>query len=788
MNKKEDLEFLQKLSEIELTELVIIPLLMSMGYENIRNTHGVLEQGKDIVFNSLDPLSGIQNYAAAIKSKPLNGSVSSNKSINEVFFQVKQALKQPYIDPFDGREVDINSVYVITPFPINQHTALSIKGELSEASNRVNFIDGDQMVSLIYKHSPALLLEKNDPAKRYLHRVCHRFLNNPSLGSVGDAHKSIIDLYTGGYLSPTSKEDAKYISFALPSIGKEKLKLGNLLEDKNHLVVLADVGTGKTTLLQKLLLDAGGFSGKEVAILKDKYTPIFVPLSQICHDELFSFDEFIKKIDFYINSEDKFTEFDINNEKYLILLDGFDEVYIGHDNVAEWITRLSSESNCGIVITSRPSRIPALGNDFHYYQLLQLTDEEIKLFIRKAYPGDIELQEGMYKRITSNETLKAFCRTPLILTLYTILGHKYTVDQLPTRKTDIYNSIIEMLLGDWDRLRKVKNQFSVDLKEYILEKIAYKAHLSRKKDFDKDDLIAIVSEVMDSRRLKNSPEAIFNELIYRSSLIRRASSSQENSQSFEFVHLSFQEFFAAKNILRNQDISTIQSFLFDDWWKNSILFFFGLRRNLDGIQIQTGRRQDVNGIALLEYLAEADYTDDTTKNNIYSIIGKHLIKVKPNENDLKIISSFGDEVALILVQIIDDQQELMTPTVITNVFILFSTINTRTSDQYLLSNSKLLNVLTMKQMAEILYRQIPMVKYEESHDCIINTLESLKVHMNSKRYRSEEEKNFVLDSLSHFKGSMNHQIKSGTLNSKSTDRISVRLRKVRQAAKSAKTT
>ncbi|WP_299084744.1 hypothetical protein, partial [uncultured Paraglaciecola sp.] len=80
------------------------------------------------------------------------------------------------------------------------------------------------------------------------------------LDAYGEAQKTIVEVYTGGYISPTTYEDAKYLSFALNSEGEERLKLSNEILKHKHIAVLADVGTGKTTLLQKLILDIGGFT------------------------------------------------------------------------------------------------------------------------------------------------------------------------------------------------------------------------------------------------------------------------------------------------------------------------------------------------------------------------------------------------------------------------------------------------------------------------------------------------------------------------------------------------
>jgi hypothetical protein len=51
-----DLDFLQRLSEVELSELILIPLLTRMGYTQVRYIHGAAERGMDIVFSRECPV------------------------------------------------------------------------------------------------------------------------------------------------------------------------------------------------------------------------------------------------------------------------------------------------------------------------------------------------------------------------------------------------------------------------------------------------------------------------------------------------------------------------------------------------------------------------------------------------------------------------------------------------------------------------------------------------------------------------------------------------------------
>jgi hypothetical protein len=148
-----ELNFLQSLSESELRELVLLPLLSRMGYTNIRHIHGTMEFGKDIVFSHQDPLARIRHYALVVKAGPLSGSVSKSNSIRAALIQIEQALDTPFLD-LSGTETHLDGIYLITPHPLSQQAVSSIRGALHGKRQSVVLIDGPALIDLIHQYSP----------------------------------------------------------------------------------------------------------------------------------------------------------------------------------------------------------------------------------------------------------------------------------------------------------------------------------------------------------------------------------------------------------------------------------------------------------------------------------------------------------------------------------------------------------------------------------------------------------------------------------------------------------
>ncbi len=248
-----DLAFLQELSERELCELVIMPLLHRMGFAEIRYLHSRDEYGKDIVFADEHPLEGKRYFAATVKRGKLSGSVSSTNSIHELFFQIKQALKSPFSDPRTGKDIQIQKVFVFTPFDISQECILSIRSELQEYSDScVTFIDGPQLLDHLQTHLPTLLRSLPTPESRYLYFICQRFLDAPLLASMeGTQGLGLLDVYTGGEVSPIAPEQARYLLYTLPiHESKMGVKLGDTFWGMCNLIKPLDWSQNSAAILQ----------------------------------------------------------------------------------------------------------------------------------------------------------------------------------------------------------------------------------------------------------------------------------------------------------------------------------------------------------------------------------------------------------------------------------------------------------------------------------------------------------------------------------------------------------
>ena len=613
-----ELEFLQSLSERELCELVILPLLSAQGFEEIRYTHGKLESGRDIVFSSLDPLAGRITRCAAVKRTPLTGAVTGSRAIREVHYQVKQALTQPYLNPFDGQQVFPKSVYVITPFVITNEASESIKGELHALGNHVFFIDGAMLLTLVQRHVPDLLRSLTNVDLRYLHQLQVTASELSQIATTpGQPKMSLKDLYTGGKLIATTKAEARLGSFGAPLAREDNrdVELSLMLSTHPYLTIISDAGAGKSTCLKRIALDlieAHISEGEQHTALM----PLLIPLHRLSPGHLVTVAGCLSQIAEYLRTDYDLEMISLDAlHKYALLLDGFDEIPEQHGLIAQAIDQLIPLFP-QVIVTSRPSRVPDFPSSrFAYASLVPFSDDDMKVFLTKWF-GLATQADAIMTKIRSDESLLNFCRSPLLLTMYAGLASRRSLNMLPGRRTEVYEQVVSLLVDEWDRMRGLVSNFDADEKHYALEALAFSLHCQRSKTFDLRAFSQVVRPFLEARGKGERVNELLDEIIFRTSLVRPV----PRSSSLEFAHFSFQEFFAAEWARRALNKADIQALMFDEWWRNAIRFYCGLTRSMDGLVPKRKMLSRGKLLWLGEYLTEADFTSSKYRNQILGLL------------------------------------------------------------------------------------------------------------------------------------------------------------------------
>ena len=131
------------------TKKVIIPLLISMGFQDVKYSHGQREFGKDVTFSRLDEFGVFRHYGAQVKFGNVSGQ--ANSEIDELIGQIDDAFAMPYISLYGKDRRYINALYVIASGKFTANAQEKILNKVSQPAVRSNvfFLDGEKVMALI---------------------------------------------------------------------------------------------------------------------------------------------------------------------------------------------------------------------------------------------------------------------------------------------------------------------------------------------------------------------------------------------------------------------------------------------------------------------------------------------------------------------------------------------------------------------------------------------------------------------------------------------------------------
>ena len=311
-----------------------------------------------------------------------------------------------------------------------------------------------------------------------------------------------------------------------------------------RILVQGQTGIGKSTFVKKLLVDwievNEGNGDEQAAVLKNFELVVAVNLKEVSKCQ--SLVDVIRKSNVFAKEDKYMTEglvdyISNNQEKVLLIFDGYDEYRSGCNSEIYEIFHGNSLRSCCVLITTRISKADELrgGEDLHA-EITGFSLVDRKTFMRRFLNSKevSELEDHL-----DEKDLDQLAKVPLLLLFFCILWRKGKSKSFPKSKTKLYVDIVQFILNHSHSKKtadKTKTKQYVELKSYkeILSEIGKVALQS----LQKDDHLFEYSQLSDSVRLG---ESVFIGLLQ----ITEYSENVRPVGLVSFIHKSIQEFLAA---------------------------------------------------------------------------------------------------------------------------------------------------------------------------------------------------------------------------------------------------
>lgn len=360
-------------------------------------------------------------------------------------------------------------------------------------------------------------------------------------------------------------------------IEKKRQSIGRVLSLFHRLVILGLPGGGKSTLLKRIAV-AYAFPLRRKLIhdqLPDRdWIPLLVrcrqleklvrsPITSIISDlrQRAELGEDLNKAFSLLVSGG------LRHGNALLLIDGLDEISDEGDRVAfvqQLRVFLATYPAVGVVITCREAGFRVIGgalaDQCAQFSLADLSDSEINdltVAWHKEVVGNkpeiVADAQKLAENICKTDRVRRLAQNPLLLT--TLLLVKRWVGQLPTRRSVLYGKAVEVLLMTWN----VEGHEPIDPDEALpqLEFVAFQMTQDGTQTISLKRLKEILSqaraqmpEILGYTRI--SIQEFIERVELRSSLLMLSGFELEAGTlyaTYEFRHLTFQEYLTARSIV-----------------------------------------------------------------------------------------------------------------------------------------------------------------------------------------------------------------------------------------------
>jgi hypothetical protein len=366
-----------------------------------------------------------------------------------------------------------------------------------------------------------------------------------------------------------------------------------------RILIEGRAGGGKTTILQWAAVRAALRDFPGLAAEFNGYVPFFLRLRDYADGALPQPEQFLDKVASLLAPEAGSWPRDLlKSGRALVLVDGMDEVPEPRRPVVlAWLGELAGLfPEARYVVTTRPKALEqgALADaGFVQVNLEPMDPGLIRDFIDQWHAAMREWQKDadslalldechsrLLNTLDNDRFLSDLANTPLLAGLICALNHHLNA-QLPRRRSEIFQKALAMF-HERDAKRGIPVALSLDLEatNHLLGDLALwmvrNARVEVAADDDKrmvaaDSARSILRQSALSLPTRPTTDAnLYEYLLERGGVLREPTDGQ-----VDFVHRTFQEYLAAKALVRTDNVGEIVKNAGDDQWREVVILASG---------------------------------------------------------------------------------------------------------------------------------------------------------------------------------------------------------------------
>ena len=286
----------------------------------------------------------------------------------------------------------------------------------------------------------------------------------------------------------------------------------------------------------------------------------------------------------------------------VVMLDGLDEVpKLKRPLIARWLNvQLRAYKQSVFILTSRPKAYTEqdASDRLDFNSLLWVRNfnlQQGKEFVQKWYWCQEYYHYGktdtpavrkvaadaaadLWEQIETRQELADLAKNPLLLNMIAMFHRSDPGAELPKRRVELYQKMCGMQLKDRPRARSLETLLVDSEPQIILQMLALEMMQQKEERVELDTLLERLTRYLADQEETVTATEFLTQVEQISELL-----VQREPEEFEFAHLSFQEFLAAKEVVRLKQERLLYEHLHEDWWKSVTLLYIAQVKQPSGL-------------------------------------------------------------------------------------------------------------------------------------------------------------------------------------------------------------